>query len=207
MHLDHLRESAEMWRVSDDLWDRWSDVLDQFSRMARWAPFQQAGSWADADMLPLGRIGIRAERGEDRDSLLTLDEQRTLMSLWMMSRSPLMYGGDLPRSRPETIALLTVPGMIRVLQHSQDNREVIREDDLVVWTAAATDADARYVAVFQLGAEGTVRRIPLSSVGLRPGAPTTVTDVWSGEPVSVGGDALELDVPAHGARVVRFDLG
>jgi alpha-galactosidase len=207
MHLDHLRESAEMWRVSDDLWDRWSDVLDQFSRMARWAPFQQAGSWADADMLPLGRIGIRAERGEDRDSLLSLDEQRTLMSLWIMSRSPLMYGGDLPRSRPETIALLTVPGMIRILQHSRDNREVIREDDLVVWTARATDADARYVAVFQLGAEETVRRIPLASLGLRPGASAAVTDVWSGEPVPVAGDALELDVPAHGARVVRFDLG
>ncbi|MDO4070173.1 glycoside hydrolase family 27 protein [Clavibacter michiganensis] len=204
-HLDHLRENAEMWRVSDDLWDRWSDVLDQFGRMARWAPFQRPRAWADADMLPLGRIGIRAERGEDRDSRLTLDEQRTLMSLWMMSRSPLMYGGDLPRSRPETVALLTVPAMIRILQHSRDNREVIREDDLVVWTAEATDADAGYVAVFQLGDEPASRRIPLSSVGRRPGAGDTVTDAWTGEPVAVDGDAVTLDVPAHGSRVLRFD--
>ncbi len=180
-------------------------MLDQFGRMARWAPFQRPRAWADADMLPLGRIGIRAERGEDRDSRLTLDEQRTLMSLWMMSRSPLMYGGDLPRSRPETVALLTVPAMIRILQHSRDNREVIREDDLVVWTAEATDADAGYVAVFQLGDEPASRRIPLSSVGRRPGAGDTVTDAWTGEPVAVDGDAVALDVPAHGSRVLRFD--
>ncbi|MBP2457053.1 hypothetical protein ABID70_002577 [Clavibacter michiganensis] len=204
-HLEHLRENAEMWRVSDDLWDRWSDVLDQFSRMARWAPFQRPGAWADADMLPLGRIGIRAERGVDRDSLLTLEEQRTLMSLWIMSRSPLMYGGDLPRSRPETIALLTVPDMIRILRASEGNREVIREDDLVVWTAQATDADAGYVAVFQLGDEPASRRIPLSSVGRRAGTGDTVTDAWTGEPVAVDGDAVELEVPAHGSRVLRFD--
>ncbi|WP_308470961.1 glycoside hydrolase family 27 protein [Clavibacter michiganensis] len=42
-HLDHLRASAAMWRVSDDLWDRWSDVHDQFARMARWNGAQRAG--------------------------------------------------------------------------------------------------------------------------------------------------------------------
>jgi alpha-galactosidase len=204
-HLDHLRENAEMWRVSDDLWDRWGDVLDQFARMARWAPFQRPGAWADADMLPLGRIGIRAERGVDRDSLLTLEEQRTLMSLWIMSRSPLMYGGDLPRSRPETIALLTVPDMIRILRGSEDNREALREDDLVVWTAVATDADARYAAVFHLGDAPATHRVPLASIGIRPGAGGTATDAWSGARLDVDGDALVLDVPAHGARVVRFD--
>jgi alpha-galactosidase len=204
-HLDHLRESAEMWRVSDDLWDRWDDVLDQFTRMARWAPFQRPGAWADADMLPLGRIGIRAERGEDRDSRLALEEQRTLMSLWIMSRSPLMYGGDLPRSRPETVALLTVPAMIRILRSSRDNREVIREDDLVVWTAEATDAEARYAAVFHLGDGEATHRVPLTSIGVRPGGVGTATDAWSGERIAVDGDALVLRVPPHGSRVVRFD--
>lgn len=84
-HLAHLRENAQMWRISDDLWDRWDDVEAQFDRLARWAPHQQAGGWADADMLPLGRIGIRAERGEPRDSGLTCDEQRTLLSLWVLA--------------------------------------------------------------------------------------------------------------------------
>ena len=77
-HIETLREHADIWRISDDLWDRWEDVHAQFARLARWAPFQHAGGWADADMLPVGRVGIRAERGEPRDSRLTTDEQKTM---------------------------------------------------------------------------------------------------------------------------------
>ena len=73
-YAEFLRDSAQMWRISDDLWDRWEDIYQQFPRLARWAPFQTTGHWADADMLPLGHIGLRAERGDDRQSRLTEDE-------------------------------------------------------------------------------------------------------------------------------------
>ena len=62
-YVDFLRENAQMWRISDDLWDRWEDIYQQFARLARWAPFQNTGHWADADMVPFGHIGLRAERG------------------------------------------------------------------------------------------------------------------------------------------------
>ena len=39
-YVDFLRGNAEMWRISDDLWDRWEDIYQQFARLARWAPFQ-----------------------------------------------------------------------------------------------------------------------------------------------------------------------
>ncbi|WEV59188.1 glycoside hydrolase family 27 protein [Bifidobacterium sp. ESL0728] len=168
-----LRDNAEMWRISDDLWDQWEDVFQQFSRLARWAPFQQSGHWADADMLPLGHIGLRAERGDNRDSLLTRDERRTLVALWAMGRSPLMVGGDLPTSTPETIALLANPALREVTAGSTNNHEVTREriyaewgdpstyeGDLIVWAADAADwADgtasahpgAYYAAIFWTG--------------------------------------------------------
>jgi alpha-galactosidase len=84
-HLEHLREHADMWRVSDDLWDRWDDVEAQFARMARWAPHSGPAGWADADMLPLGRIGLRAERGEPLAVALPVDERRPLRSRWSVS--------------------------------------------------------------------------------------------------------------------------
>ncbi len=65
------------------------------------------GIGPDADMLPLGRIGIRAERGGDRLSRLSHDEQKTMMTLWAMLRSPLMFGGDLPSLDPFTLRSLT----------------------------------------------------------------------------------------------------
>ena len=67
-------------------------------------------------MLPLGHIGIRAERGEPRMSLLTHDEQRTLMTLWSIARSPLMFGGHLPDNDPWTLDLLTNDEVLAVNQ-------------------------------------------------------------------------------------------
>ncbi|MGW2492055.1 glycoside hydrolase family 27 protein [Streptomyces sp. NPDC001606] len=201
-HLDHLREHATMWRVCDDLWDRWEDIEAQFARMARWAPWQGPGGWADADMLPLGRIGIRAEVGDDRLSRLTRPEQISLLTLWLISRSPLMMGGDLPTSPPETIALLTNAEALAVLWHSTGNREVLRERDLVLWTAGDTDGRTRYAAVFSL-ADGPRRyEVPLGSVGARPG--DRVRELWSRTDVGHDGRHLTVDLPAHGAALYRL---
>ncbi|WP_202872644.1 glycoside hydrolase family 27 protein [Kribbella soli] len=193
-HVEHLRANAQLWRISDDLWDRWEDVHAQFARLARWAPFQQAGGWADADMLPLGHIGIRAERGDDRDSRLTVDEQKTLLTLWVMARSPLMMGGDLPTTSPETLALLKNPALAEVLTTSYDGREVIREpvDDgeLIVWTARGQNCS--YAAIFWTGSTPREVTIPLASLAAE-GAPR---DLW--------GDSVTDEVPAHGVRWLKF---
>jgi alpha-galactosidase len=197
-HLDHLRENAVMWRISDDLWDRWEDVLAQFDRLARWAPLQQPGGWADADMLPLGRIGIRAERGEPRDSRLTPDEQRTLMSLWVLGRSPLMMGGHLPETDDATFALLTNPEVLRILSHSSENAEIAADGDMRLWRARDSQTGATWVGVFWLGGSGTT--IPLLRLDGVPQARSAV-DVWTGETTSLE----TIAVPAHGVRLLRFD--
>ena len=137
-HVDFLRGVSQMWRISDDLWDRWEDIYQQFPRLARWAPMQRTGHWADADMLPLGHIGLRAERGDDRQSKLTRDEQKTLLTLWSMGRSPLMVGGDLPTSNADTIALLANPALREVTAGSSGNREIVRERLFAEWNVASS---------------------------------------------------------------------
>jgi alpha-galactosidase len=201
-HLDHLRTNATMWRVCDDLWDRWEDVEAQFARMARWAPWQSERGWADADMLPLGHIGIRAERGEDRMSELTRPEQISLLTLWLISRSPLMMGGDLPTSPPETIDLLTNEEALDVLWHSTDNREVLREGDVVLWTARDTDGVTRYAAVFSLRDAPQRVAVPLTSIGGRPG--DALRELWTHADVQHDGRDLHVDLPAHGAALYRL---
>ena len=92
----HISTHANMWRIIDDFWDNWSQLNAHFALFEKWIPFMGPGHWPDGDMLPLGRIGIRAERGDNRMSKLTKDEQNTLMSLFIICRSPLMFGGNLP---------------------------------------------------------------------------------------------------------------
>jgi alpha-galactosidase len=196
-HAAHLAANATMWRVSFDLWDNWPDVEDQFQRMARWAPHAQPGAWPDADMLPLGHIGVRAERGEDRMSLLTEAEQRTVMTLWGVSRSPLFVGGDLPTSPASTIALLTNREVLDVNASARNSAEVLREPEFVVWTADLDDE--RVVAVFATADGPLSLRLPLSSVGL--GSLVRGHEAWSGADAVVEGGSLVLDLPRHGAAL------
>lgn len=199
-HYDHLVEHADMWRVSDDLWDRWSDVYDQFDRMARWAHVSQPGAWPDADMLPLGRVGIRAERGVDRDSLLTWEEQRTLMTLWCISRSPLMFGGDLPSSDPRTLELLTNDAVLDALRHGAGARCVLREDDLAVWTSIdQRSAGTTFVAVSNLGDEPLSCTIAPGSLGLARDA--SGTELWTATPSGYDAQGLRVELAPHASAI------
>jgi hypothetical protein len=153
-------------------------------------------------MLPLGRIGIRAERGDDRLSALTRAEQISLLTLWLMSRSPLMMGGDLPTSPSETIELLTNDEALAVLWHSRDNREVLREKDLVLWTAGDTDGRTRYAAVFSLSDSPAHVTVPLGSIGARPD--DRIRELWTHTDTSHDGHGLRADLPAHGAALYRL---
>lgn len=140
---DHVAANANMWRISDDFWDRWLSLTEQFGRLAKWADHRQPGAWPDADMLPLGMIdqGRRATR-------FTPDEQRTLMTLWSIARSPLIYGGDLVKTDKATLELLTNNEVLAVDQRSANGRPLFDHDDLVAWVADVPGTPDKYLAVF-----------------------------------------------------------
>lgn len=140
---DHVARHANLWRISDDFWDRWLPLREQFSRLAAWNPHRQPGAWPDADMLPLGTLVLGA-----RKTRFTPEEQRTLMTLWSIARSPLMHGGDLTETDPATLALLTNAEVLAVNQGSTNNRPLFEHDDLIAWTADVPDSPDKLVAVF-----------------------------------------------------------
>src|SRR6266436_1130575 len=55
---EHVSRQANLWRVSDDFWDKWPLLLEQFERLEKWTPFRGPGHFPDADMLPLGVISL-----------------------------------------------------------------------------------------------------------------------------------------------------
>lgn len=145
---DHVREHANMWRTVDDFWDNWDMLQYQFKVCAKWAAYIAPGTWPDADMLPLGRISIRGERGEERWSKFTRNEQYTLMNLWCIFKSPLMFGGDLPHNDEFTNSLLTNREVLRMHHYSTNNRELSNEDNRIIWTADDPETGEKYVAMF-----------------------------------------------------------
>lgn len=210
-HADHLLAHCELWRISPDLWDQWIDaprsyplgcLKDQFARCREWATYAGPGHWLDADMLPLGRLGPRPAVGVDRQTALTSDEQVTLMTLWAIARSPLMFGGDLPSLDTWTSALLTNEEVLAVNQHSINNRELFWRDQHIGWCANPPASPDVYLALFNLDDEPTTMVVPLGEIGYRDGC--QVRDLWEHKELTVPGEYLTQTLPPHGAFLCRI---
>ncbi len=180
-NVNSLRANANLWRISDDIWDQWPLIKKNFTYAANWAPYIEANHWPDGDMLPLGHIGIRAHVGDDRLSRLTHDEQQTLMTLWVMMRSPLIFGGDIPTLDPFTRSLLTNKEVINIDQHSAGNRVLSQTEDFSTWTATSADGKATYIAFFNLSDKPQPYDMNFPRQSSSQSRLYAVHDVWTGK--------------------------
>ncbi len=200
---DHVMSHANLWRICDDFWDNWKMLKPQFKRCANWAPYIGEGHWPDADMLPLGHIALRAERGNDRMTGFTRPEQYTLMNLWAMFRSPLMFGGDLPTNDEFTLSLLTNDEVLAVNQNSSKNKQLKEDCGLIVWTADVPGADDKYVAFFNINDAG-ISEISVTLAELGFSGQYSVKDLWSKEDKGSVTDKFTVSVEPHASVLVRF---
>jgi len=189
---EHVREFAQMWRISDDFWDEWPMLEAQFVRLENWNSFRRPGAWPDADMLPLGLVALGA-----RQSRFTPDEQQTLMTLWAMARSPLIMGGDLRGLDDATLALLTNRAVIEINQNSTGNQPHFVLDGTRVWSARHAESGDTYLALFNTGAKARTVPFDLKLLGLE-GA-SAVRDLWTGAELGASGRIISAEVPSHGA--------
>jgi alpha-galactosidase len=186
-HAEEVSRYAEMWRVCDDFWDHWGpwekhewsqSLYAQFATTAKWASHIAPGSWPDADMLPLGHLGPSPGDGEMRETRFSPDEQRTMVTLWSIFRSPLIMGGDLPSTNEWTESLLTDPEVIAVDQHSRNNHAVVSTDKTAVWLAQPEDGQGYYLAVFNIGDSEQTIQYEWKDLGLS-GARYKMRNLWN----------------------------
>jgi alpha-galactosidase len=193
-----LQENANMWRISDDFWDDWKALRLNFILMSIWSGAGRPGAWPDADMLPLGRIGIRAENGDDRMTRFTHTEQRTLMTLWSIAQSPLMFGGDLPSNDDFTLSLLSNDEVLAVNQKGAHGSAFAEGGSSVVWTADAIGSDAKYVAVFNTGDNAPID-IRINWQALKMRETCLLRDLWERKDVGAVKGGYTFHVPPHGS--------
>jgi alpha-galactosidase len=195
---------AQMWRISDDFWDDWKLLKKQFDYMRDWAEFVgKNDTWPDADMLPLGKLRVTAKEGGGSSSKFTADEQQTLISLWCMFRSPLIFGGDLPSLDPATTNLITNDEVLAVDQHSRGGHQAFEEGNIRVWIASVSPGSRDYyVAVFNLGDEATSVNFPWNKF-FATGDAAEVRDLWAKE--ALGRKAgIEVTLRPHASALYRI---
>jgi hypothetical protein len=207
VHQAEVAELSEMWRISNDIWDIWDGrgrpfpigIANQFENAAKWAPYAGPGHWPDADMLPIGELRPFPDVGPGpRHTRLTSDEQHTQLSLWAMARSPLIIGANLTLLDDETVRLLTNPDILRIDQTATASRQVLRDGDLVAWTADLPNGEYA-LAVFNLGDAPLAVDLPLPRLNL-PDGPHALKDAWSGATLPPA-PRVNGTLNAHAARV------
>jgi alpha-galactosidase len=204
-----MRSEAAMWRISDDVWDVWhSGVMypqglgDQIPRLERWSGQATPGHWPDADMLPVGYLGPNPGWGKARETRLTHDEQRTLLTMWSMFRSPLMIGGELTKMDAWTEGLLTNAEVIAVDQASMENRTVEAGEGLAAWVAKAADGRGRYVAVVNTTDASREVDLPVAQLGWEEGR-YRMRDLWNSKEVSAA--AVRRRLGPHACVLYRAE--
>jgi len=182
-HAAEVAKYAQMWRITDDHWDRWSFIgktsefpfglSEEFDRIAAWAPNVKPGSWPDADMLPEGALRPHPGWGEPRQSRYTGQEQQTEFTLWAISRSPLIFGGNLTELDAFTRLLMTKESLLDVNQKATESHPVttlpVGFDKVRVWEASEGDAEEaqQFFALFNLSDSAVTVRFTWDQLGSR----------------------------------------
>ena len=208
-HHAEVGELAQMWRISNDIWDIWAGhsdfpygIRDQFENAARWAQYTKPGNWPDADMLPVGELRPYPDVGEGpRHTRLTPAEQHTQLSLWAMARSPLIIGANLTLLDQDTLRLLCNRDILKIDQTAKASRQVLHEKDLVIWTADLPGGE-HALAAFNLGEEPISLDRPLSDFELA--GQYNMKNAWTGEAMPAGARA-KVTLAPHASVVIMLN--
>ena len=221
-HGAEIRRHAQMWRISNDVWDRWRfvheppkeddfpmGVQDIFERLQPWVGQAGRGHWPDADMLPFGMLAPHPGWGDARHTRLTLDEQRTQLTLLAIARSPLILGANLTTLDEQTRSLITNRDVLSIDQHSRANHPVgnlpAGFEKVRVWVASGTwpQRSLRFIAVFNLDDQPASLEAPWEKLGLDRGQ-RVARDLWDGGRLPES-DRLKIMLPAHASVLYALD--
>lgn len=193
---------ANMWRITDDFWDKWELLYAMFERAEKWSVHAGAGHFPDADMLPIGPI--LQDYDKSNRTKFTRDEQLTMLTLWSIMRSPLMIGGEMTGFDEFTMSLLTNERILRMHKTARHSHVVWRRDidgnEFIVWTAQCAEG-GRYAAVFNAGE--TVGTVEISLAELEIDSPTDALELWSGDTARLT-ETLTAQIPPHGAKAYKI---
>lgn len=192
----HLAKHANMWRVTDDMWDNWKLVKAMFERCDVWQSHVKPGCWPDCDMLPLGKLRMFKNGGED--CMLTRDEQYTLMNLWSIFRSPLIMGGHLPETDEFTLNLITNDELIHLVKKGTSPKQIFRTADESAWMLPDEDGNL-FCAIFNISDEERTVSVNTEELGLEK--ISSARDLWKHAEVEMPADRIEGTLAPHASMV------
>jgi hypothetical protein len=199
----HLRANANLFRISFDVWDNWWQLRGQFYLCSWWARYIQAGHWPDADMLPFGHIRVREPQHGTGWCSFSHDEIRTFMTLYIMFKSPLMFGGHMPDNDEFILNLLTNPEILQMHKDSTGNHAMYTRLCSAAWVANDKTSGDRFIALFNFWKRKS-RRMSVDGRKIGLSFPFKVRDLWNRQDLLIADRKFSTIIPPHGVGVFRL---
>jgi hypothetical protein len=157
-------------------------------------------------MLPLGYLGPRCEWHASGETTFTHNDQVTILSLWSILPSPLIFGGNVQSlttdttTGPWTTALLTNEEVLAVNQDALGThaKRIVQQGTTEVW-ARDLSGGRKAVALFNRGTQDATISVTLAQLGVT-GTPA-VRDLWNRANVTGMTTGISVNVP-YGAALM-----
>jgi hypothetical protein len=163
-------------------------------------------------MLPEGSLTPHPGWGEPRQSRLTHDEQQTEFTLWAITRSPLIFGGNLTKLDDFSRSLMTNQTLLFMNQNATYSHPVDAAslpagfENARVWRATINAPGARnyaeYFGFFNLDDKPVTLRASWKQLGLE-GSNHLVKNAMS-EGAFKDSKEVTVTLPAHGSTVYEI---
>jgi len=181
------KDVGTMWRTSNDMAPRWTNMLHSFDSVATRELYAGPGHWNDPDMLEVGNGAF------DNNHLL---QARAHFSLWAIEAAPLLIGTDL-RTAPQPI--LDILGNAEVIAIDQDaagNQGVLAHNsgDYQIIVKTLSGRGDKAVALFNRSDEQADIQLNAAHLKMAADRPIRVRDLWTHQDLA----------PFTGARMVRL---
>lgn len=183
--------------VGGNSWRTTGDISPEYEAMAYIGfgqngleRFAGPGHWNDPDMLEVG------------NGKMTLDQNKTHMSLWCLLAAPLLAGNDLTKMAPEILSILTNKEVIALNQDPAgiQGRRLEQEGPLEIWVKPLADG-SKAVGLFNRG--DTPAEMTVYFKDLRVGENASVRDLWEHKNLGTFKDTFSANVPPTGVVLVR----
>ena len=204
---DHLAKNANMWRMTGDFWDKWDKLHEMFDKCLLWQDKVKSGNYPDCDMLPLGRLSKNGtcHGPQNRMTQFTKPEQLTMMSLWGIFKSPLMFGGNLPENDDWTLSLLTNEEYLKMHRESSGAHQFYRNEKNnkgeIIWIS--NGKKCKYVALFNTDDKERKIKLCLSDI-LMPDEQYEIYDIWEKKSLGKFKNSFSAAIPPHGAGLYKI---
>ncbi len=191
---------GNLWRVTGDITDTWASMSGIGFAQTGHERFAGPGHWNDTDMLVVGKVGWGRAL---RDTRLTPNEQVTHITLWSLQAAPLLIGADLSQIDAFTTDLLGNPEVLAVNQDPLGRAAGrLRGDGRTdVWARPLSDGTVAVGLFNRTPVHGRIS-VTVKELGLSGAQP--VRDLWMHKDLAASSDTITMDVPRHGAALLKI---